>query len=108
MMLKRWIKLIELIGTSFPRGTLIRFSAQYPFENEVIMMVSEAPDGKGLCLITITGYKAGINCYQKFPELEVNQDIPAIWLIDNWNKWVWPEGDVNEVWIHEVLQVNDL
>jgi len=107
-MLKGWVKLTKLVGKSFSRGTLIRFPSSYPFENEVIMMVSEAPNGNGLCLITVTGYKAGINCYQKFPESEVNSEIGADWLIQNWSKWVWPEGNVNDVLIHEVLQVNDL
>lgn len=108
MKLKKWKKLVELTANSFSRGTLIKFPAEYPFEKEVIMMISESPDGKGLCLITITGYKAGINCYQKFPELDIQVEIKATWLLDNWNKWVWPEGDVNDVWIHDTLQANDL
>ena len=72
------------------------------------MMVQEAPDGSGLCLIIVTDYKAGINFYQKFPESEVNLDIPADWLIQNWNKWVWPEGNVDDVLIHEALKPSDL
>lgn len=72
------------------------------------MMVLEAQDGSGLCLITVTGYKAGINCYPKFPESELNLDIPADLLIQNWNKWVWPEGNVDDVLIHEALKPRDL
>lgn len=107
-MLKKWNKLVDLKESSFSRGTLIKFSAKYPFENKVVMMLSEAPDKQGLCLITVTGYKAGINCYQKFPNLESNIEISAAWLIKNWNNWVWPEGDVNEVFVHENLQADDL
>lgn len=107
-MLQKWSKLTELRGDTFSRGDLIKFPAEYPFEGEVVMMLSEAPYKDGLCLITITGHKAGINCFQKLPELVAEDTLAADWLITNWNEWIWPEGDVNQVFIHKVLQVTDL
>ena len=76
------------------------------------MMVCEAPDTHAsLALITITGCKAGINCYVAFPDSARNNDatVSAQWLYDNWQHWVWPEGSPDDVWIlPEGLNVNDL
>lgn len=106
-MLKNWIKLTELSEKSLVRGALLKFPAKYPFENEVVMMVCQSPDKEGLCLITITGHKAGKNCYQQLPESEVSMNIPAHWLIENWHKWIYPECDVKDVLIHRGLEVSD-
>ena len=59
-MLKDWKKLVDSKSKNFSRSTLIKFPSTYPFEKEVIMMIAEAPNKDSLCLITITGYKAGI------------------------------------------------
>lgn len=105
-MLKNWVKLIDIKNESLSKGTLLKFPAKYPFENEVVMMICQSPDKDGLCLITITGYKAGINCYQKLADLEVFVDIPVHWLIKNWHKWVYLECDVEDAWIHKTLEVS--
>ncbi|WEV49311.1 Imm45 family immunity protein [Acinetobacter sp. ESL0695] len=107
-MLTNWVKLTELAGKSFIKGTLLKFSAKYPFESEVVMMICQSPDKSGLCLMTITGYKAGKNCYQKLPDSEVYEDVSAIWLTENWHKWIYPECNVKDVWVHRGLQVCDL
>lgn len=103
-----WTKLMDLKQKTFSRGTLIKFPAKYPFEEEVVMMIAESPDKQGLCLITITGYKAGINCYQQFPKLNSHIEVSAIWLIENWHKWVWPTGNINDVFIRHNLKADDL
>ena len=59
-------------------------------------------------LITISGYKAGINMYVLFPE-EANPDgLSTEWLIKNWTKWVWPEGDVNSVLVRHALTYDEI
>ena len=97
-----WLNLSKNKAAAISRGCLIKFAASYPFENEVIMMVCEAPHTRlSLGLMTISGYKAGINCYVVFPDSARNEDatISAQWLYDNWQHWVWPEGNPDDVWI---------
>lgn len=107
----KWQRLTEYARTSLPRGALLKFPASYPFEDVVVMMVCEGPNSSSeRCLRTITGHKAGINCYQAFPEEATNEHdfVSSAWLIQNWNKWVWPGGDVNDVLVREPLNAFEL
>lgn len=107
--MKNWKKLIENVDLVMTRGMLLRFVAGQPFESHVVMMVCEAPDKSGrLGLMTISGYKAGINCYVVFPEQFSSDCISIKWLIDNWKIWVWPDGDVNEVEVRESLNALEI
>ena len=104
----KWSKLIDFNEQYLQRGYLLKFKAHYPFEEAVIMMVCEG----GCCqkaLITISGYNAGINMYVLIPE-EANPDggISTKWLITNWTKWVWPEGDVNSVLVRSQLTYDEI
>ena len=103
----KWSKLIDFNEQSLQRGYLLKFKSHYPFEDEVIMMVCEGGHSqKGL--ITISGYKAGINMYVLFPE-EANPDgLSTEWLIKNWTQWVWPEGDVNSVFVRPELTYDEI
>jgi len=107
-----WIKLSEHRDASISRGALLRFAASYPFEDEVVMMVCESPLGSfRLGLITISGYKAGFNCYTNFPEGVRNDDgsITAGMIYDNWRDWIWPEWSPDDAWIlPEGLSADDL
>lgn len=97
-----WLQLSLNKELRLSRGSLLRFRASYPFEDEVIMMICEAPDTRSsLGLMTISGYKAGINCYVVFPDMARRDDatISAHWLCENWCQWVWPEGSLDEVWV---------
>lgn len=97
-----WLQLSKQNHLNLSRGSLIRFKALHPFEDEVIMMICEAPDcHSNLGLMTITGYKAGINCYVIFPESARDDDatISSQWLLQNWRKWVWPDGNPDDVWV---------
>lgn len=99
-----WSKLVDFKEQDLQRGYLLKFKAHHPFEDQVIMMIAESPDKDGFCLITISGHKAGINCYQKFPVSSISTD----WLIENWTKWVWPEGTVDDVFIRAQLQYHEI
>ena len=104
----KWSKLIDFNEQSLQRGYLLKFKSHYPFEDEVIMMVCEG----GCCqkgLITISGYKAGINMYVLFPE-DANPDggISTKWLITNWTKWVWPESKLEDIFVRPQLNYNEI
>lgn len=106
-----WKKLIDFPELKLERGYLIKFPAKYPFEDFVVMMVCGYPEnGKSLSaagLITITGYNSGINSFVVFPD-EVCNKLSNRWLIENWNKWIFPEGGVKDVLVREPLQASEL
>lgn len=107
-----WLRLADNKTSMLPRGTLVRFPASHPFEEEVVMMVCDSSLGNHtLGLITISGYHAGFNCHSSFPDSTRNENatISAQWLYDNWQHWVWPEGSPDDVWIlPEGLNADDL
>ncbi|ROR24942.1 immunity protein 45 of polymorphic toxin system [Comamonas sp. BIGb0124] len=106
-----WVKLIDFERRSLRRGSLIKFHAGYPFEDEVVMMVCSSPEGSlNPALITITGHKAGINCYVAFPSEAQCEGVflDVKWLIDNWAKWVWPEGSAEDVWASGPMSVDSI
>lgn len=109
---RRWLKLSENKKVHLSKGALIRFAATYPFESEVVMMVCESPLGESrLGLITISGYKAGFNCYTNFPAgiTDENGAIIAGLVYDNWDHWIWPEWSPDCAWISpEGLSADDL
>jgi hypothetical protein len=110
-----WKKLLEHEDDYVQRGALLTFPAGHPFEGQVVVMVCEHRAGGAefpFCLVTITGYKAGINPMQALP---AESKLPSggiglsrDWLIRNWTKWVWPEGDAGSVLIREPLDVSEL
>lgn len=110
--LTNWVKLSENKDIALSRGSLVKFSASYPFEDEVVMMFCDSPRREGVIgLITISGYKAGYNCFLRFPEEATNPDfsINAGLIYDNWATWVWPEWSPDTAWIlQEGLRLEDL
>jgi hypothetical protein len=105
-----WEALVSSSIVEVERGYMLKFPATYPFENEVVMMVCEEPDsaGMGRSLMTITGYKAGINCYVTFPRELMKNGLSRRWLIDNWSNWVVPDGNVETVYVRQNLRSTDV
>lgn len=105
-----WEPLISSSLVELERGHLLRFRAGYPFEDEVVMMVCEEANsaGKGRSLMTISGYKAGINCYVTFPRELMTKGLSREWLIGNWSNWVVPGGDIESVHVRTNLSSNEL
>ncbi len=107
-----WLKLADNKEVILRRGSLVRFRSSFPFEDVVIMMICESPGSslkKGL--MTISGFKAGINCYSVFPDAAYTPEGSLITekIYDNWQNWVWPEGSPDDVWIlPEGLNADDL
>jgi len=110
--MKNWLKLSENKGAVLSKGSLLKFSASYPFEDEVVMMLCDSPlRNFRLAFMTITGYKAGFNCYTNLPEGIRNDDgsITAGLIYENWNDWIWPEWSPDDAWIlPEGLSAEDL
>lgn len=109
-----WEKLVDSENPALHRGYLLKFPSHSPFESEVVMMVCGLPDGgrrlASVALMTITGYCAGINPYVEFPPDAVldGTGISKDWLITNWKRWVWPDGNVEDVRIRKELAAADL
>ncbi len=108
----KWLKLSEHKEAPVHRGSLVRFSASHPFEKEVVMMVCDSHiERNRLGLITISGNKAGFNCFATFPEHVRNADgsITAGMIYNNWATWIDPEWSPDSVWISsQGLNADDL
>jgi hypothetical protein len=94
-------KLIEWKNKSISRGMVFRLPAKWPYENFVDFMVVDFSDGHGL--IVSSGYKAGLILIILPNESNSNEyvGIDTQWIIDNWSNWIYPDCDVNDVYIIE-------
>jgi hypothetical protein len=45
--------------------------------------------------------------YVVFPE-SPDGSLQRTWLVENWNKWVWPAGDVNDAFVRRPLDASEL
>ncbi len=100
----RWQKLINCSTKNFWRGTVFRLPAKYPYEDIVDFMMVETDydENLRLGLMVISGYKAGIT-FQIIPkEAFLSLDkfcISGKWFINNWKHWIYPECEVENVWV---------
>lgn len=107
-----WQKLSDYKYLSLYRGSLIKFAAAHPFEEQVVMIVCGSPRAdRRLGLVTLSGNKAGYNCFTLFPEWAHNRNgsITAGLIYNNWTSWMWPEWSRDSAWIlQDGLRVEDL
>ena len=93
-------KLIEYKEPYISHGTVFRLPAKYPYENFVDFMVIYYSTEYLLC--ASTGYCAG-NVFVVIPnEGLAKNGVSAIstdWFIENWNKWIYPDCKVEDVYI---------
>ena len=104
-----WLRLVDAdAASSLWRGTVFRFPASYPFEPVVDFMLVRhrmSPD-KGLTVICVSGYNAG--------EIEVALPLDSVadgnpnavsvgWMQDNWQKWLYPGCEVQNVFFRHRL-----
>lgn len=98
------MKLIDYKEDDLWRGTIFRFKGQYPFEEIVDFMLADVPFAEsGYAVICISGYYAGfleVNLPKEAKSANAGS-ISRRWLIENWNKWVYPDCSVNDVLILE-------
>lgn len=107
----KWQYLTGYSEPTLRRGSLLKFEASYPFEDEVIMMVCEAPRGYDFAygLITITGHKSGINMFVKFPADSINDDgLSTKWVEENFNLWVGPDTPIDRVYVRGPLNAFEI
>jgi len=106
-----WQKLTEMTGKKLVRGCLLKYPRDKEKSDWRLMMLCEVPYGEsGVGLIRIDGYDAGINPYVIFPNDRGGHSfiVTVDWLVHNWNKWVCPDGDVNDVLARDALDINEL
>lgn len=92
-------KLIDYKEIFISRGMIFRLPACWPYEEVVDFMVVEFAETHGL--VVSSGYKAGLILI-KLPQESHLKEMRALsteWIIDNWTKWIYPECDVNDVYL---------
>ncbi|CNL09011.1 Uncharacterised protein [Yersinia frederiksenii] len=98
------VKLTDFEEQALCHGNILRLPAQWPYEEYVDFMVfdtqdDERPNG----LIVSSGYKAGLILVL----LPLESSLPEVrglstqWVIANWKKWIYPECEVNNVYVIE-------
>ncbi len=102
-----WQPLINIEKTAIGRGYVFRFPAGYPFGDIVDFMVIEEHDAPiGLKLICSTGYHAGQTELILPAESGEKCALSTKWLIENWQKWVFPNCKVDSVKYIECYAAN--
>lgn len=94
-------KLIDLKDEKIGRGAIFRLIGEWPYEDIVDFMLFDAVgQDAAFGLITVTGYKAGLQCNNLPDEclLEGTRMLSTKWIINNWEKWIYPECPVEEVY----------
>lgn len=102
-----WVKLVNSYTDCLPHGTVLRLLGKYPYEDIVDFMVFDPlRDDKGQALIVSSGYKAGLLLVVLPVESlgDGHRTIDRDWLIKNWAHWVYPECDVNDVYICDAYE----
>lgn len=98
------VKLINYSKSALVHGTVLRLPGQWPYEELVDFMVFDMPDDERPSgLIVSTGHKAGLILVllPKDSGLKEVRGLSTEWVIANWEKWIYPECDVNDVYIIE-------
>ena len=98
-----WVRLVELEEDELWRGTVFRFPASYPFEDVVdFMLFADPASDSGFSILCATGSKAGLLEIRLPPEATPNEETQAVsarWLAENWQKWVCPESNPEDVFV---------
>ncbi|WP_082938588.1 Imm45 family immunity protein [Mitsuaria sp. 7] len=114
-----WIKLIDLPGNVVQIGSIMRVPTVYTYRGDwypeaiVDLLVFNAQGfskESATGMIAITGYKAGlINVIFPLASKPAQQfGLSKQWLIDKWTEWVYPAGNVQDVWIRLESQVLEM
>jgi len=99
--LEELFKLIASDGNSVLRGNVLRAPGTWPHEKCVDFMVFETQDeDRPYGLMVISGYKAWLILIRLPKESCLDGGgVSKIWLISNWDKWVYPDCDVADVYL---------
>ncbi|QQB36309.1 hypothetical protein I6I07_06765 [Achromobacter deleyi] len=97
------IKLVDFRGDALYRGNVLRMPAKFPYEDYVDFMIfmtkaADRPHG----LIVTSGYKAGLVLVYLPKECGYSEGgVSRDWIISNWDKWVYPDCNVKDVYLIE-------
>ena len=92
-------KLIDYQEDAIYCGAVLRFPADYPYEKIVDFMIMDIENNLHFCVSS--GFKCGA-VYIRLPQEGycVNEyAIDSKWLIENWNKWIYLDCKVDDVYI---------
>lgn len=111
-----WLKLTDYPNEYLRRGAILRIPSvemnrgNWYREDIVDLMVFDAgglSNEGGYGLICVSGQKAGLVNTVFPPESSGEGPIGLSrdWIIENWNSWVYPDGNVASVWIRDPSRV---
>lgn len=92
------MRLVDIGDEPVSRGAVFRFPSHIAGHSEYVtlMLVLHAQE---LCMVSATGPKAG-HVLLSLPDEALTPGTrmtTGTWLVDNWQKWVWPECAPTEV-----------
>lgn len=93
------MKLVDCKNKSIKRGTVFRLPGVWPYEEWVDFMVIDLFETHGL--VVSSGHKAGlilISLPIESASIE-GRALSTEWVITNWAKWIYPECNVEDVYI---------
>lgn len=93
------MKLVDYKNKSIKRGTIFRLPAVWPYEEWVDFMVIDLYETHGL--VVSSGHKAGlilISLPVESASIE-GRALSTEWVITNWAKWIYPECNVEDVYM---------
>lgn len=93
------MKLIHYKCQNIKRGTVFRLPAAWPYESWVDFMVIDLFENHGL--VVSSGHKAGLLLIS-LPTESLSSESRALsteWVVNNWEKWIYPECNVENVHI---------
>ncbi|UVJ42906.1 Imm45 family immunity protein [Pseudomonas sp. LS1212] len=96
-----YFKLIAVEGDFVLRGSILRVPGKWPYEKCVDFMIFETQDeDRPYGLMISSGYKAGLILIRLPKEGCLDGGgVSKAWLISNWDKWVYPDCDVADVYL---------
>ncbi|MFU2316566.1 Imm45 family immunity protein [Rahnella sp. PCH160] len=96
------IRLTNYKSKVISRGSVFRFPSVWPYEKFVDLLVVSMPDEDSEhALVVSTGHKAGLILVRLPRECEStsSRSIRYQWVLENWGKWIYPDCNVEDVFI---------
>lgn len=96
-----WEKLLDTRLDVLCTGAILSCNAGHPYQERIdIMLFDNMEADRGVGLICTTGYYSGRIMVQLPREsMHEGKNLSVEWLVDNWNHWVRPDTDINEIFV---------
>jgi hypothetical protein len=108
-----WKRLKDFEDDNVYRGSVFRTPAKPPHEQFVdLMIVEDVHSDSGFSLVIVTGYDAGIVRLSLpeeagTPEQRRIRSLSRRWIMNNWQKWIWPDNNADQVLFRRYYTVED-